>query len=104
MFWHAPAKDELLHYLCCQSLQDTLQRTVLVSRAANILARLAVCPCDILTIKTVFVRYTVYHSIHNNYNSYMPDFPIIWSTVVTNTVTTAASKFEALLGSARLDE
>ena len=70
--------------------------------SVNILSRLAVDPCDILTIKCVFVRFTVYHSIRSDDSKYIPALPNHWGTVVLNSITTAASKFEALLGDARL--
>ena len=40
-----------------QHVEDTLQAGVLLSQAADVLARLAVCQCDILTIKTCIITW-----------------------------------------------
>ena len=104
IFCHSPGCDQLLHYLgCdvfCKLLQDNSEAPLAFAR--GMISKLALDPCDILHIKFIFVSFTTYHSLHNIYFQYMPALPQRWGTVAAKTVVTAATKFESLLGSARL--
>ena len=104
IFCHSPGRDHLLHYLDCEVFSKLLQDNseAPLAFARGMFSRLALDPCDNLHIKYVFIQYTIYHSLHNIYDKFIPAFPQRWGTVAANSVVTAATKFESLLGNARL--
>ena len=116
IFCHRAGADRLQHYLYCDVFDRIVSGVTAEdactweeffadlesARPASIdpLKALALVPSDHCTMKTVFVKFTVYHTCHNLYSSSSSSFSQhSWRAVLVNTARTAAAKFEALRAS-----
>ena len=101
IFCHAPSQNVLLHYLSCNKFRQHLQVEIPSPPLTRRLAALGISPCDFVTIKYMFVRFTVYHAIHNDFSKHMSSGPERWHAIVQNTVRAASNKFEDLVSARR---
>ena len=96
---HRSEGDHLQHYLMCSSFASIVCEVCTASPSLQPLVALALHPIDHITMKTLFVKYTTYHSCRNTYHIYCPASPQRWRTVLLNTARAAAAKYELLTGS-----
>ena len=96
IFCGAHSCDELLHYISCPTLAAWIRQKMLAPLSDCLTVSLAISPCDFLTIKYVFVKFFVYHSVRLTYNTYIPSSPQRWRAVCENSIATASAKFESL--------
>ena len=108
IFCHNEGADCLHHYSRCVVFSEIISEACVACRSSDPLVVFALSPCDLLTMKTCFVRFTTYHVCHNKYLNYCParfadhNFDRInaslqrWRTVLVNSARTAAAKFELL--------
>ena len=104
IFCNAPNCDSLLHYLTCPSFASLLYSTSLPPQPDDLCYLLALSPCSFPTLKSVFVKFTVYHAVKSEYCTHMRLLPEHWRAVCANYVATASAKFDSLCHSVRPDE
>ena len=97
LFCRADDCDNVLHYLRSPEFSAWIRERMPSPLSDDLGVGLAISPCDFLTLKYMFVKYTVYHSVRHKYNKYQPVSPQQWRTVCQNFIVTAAAKFESLV-------
>ena len=102
IFCGAVRCDNLLHYINCPALSAWIREKMLAPLSDRTSVSLAISPCDLLTIKYVFVKFTVYHSVRYQYNIQTAVSSQRWRAVCDNSIATASAKFESLCAGSAL--
>ena len=94
-FCKAEGQDAVAHYLNCPTLNGWIRESIVSPLSSDLRVLLALSPCDFLTLKNLFVRFTVYHSVRHSY-IHTHSSPERWRAVCKNSIATASAKFELL--------